>query len=142
MDIKEAAIKYGVSRQAIYQRLKSNGIPVDNLKDKESGHLTPEAEAILDKLFGPSREEFKQRRESLQAELTAAKQEIESQRAQIELLTVKLQSAEKERDLLRETLDQERILFNRFLPAPAADPQPGQEPRKGLFKRIAAAIKG
>lgn len=141
MTIKDAAEKYGVSKQAVYQRLKRNLIQVDNLTDQETGHLTPEAEAILENLFGENSQQFNKRKLNLTEELKAAKAEIQRQQVNVELLTAKLEAAERERDLLRETLDQERAMFQRFLPAPGQTVQQGQK-RPGFFRRIAAAVKG
>lgn len=141
MTIKDAAEKYGISKQAIYQRLKRNSIPVDNLTDQETGTLTPEAEAILENLFGENRQQFDKRKLNLTEELKAAQAEIQQQKANIELLTAKLEAAERERDLLKDTIDQERALFQRFLPAPGQTMQQSEK-RPGVFRRIAAAIKG
>ena len=40
MTIKEAAKLYGISTQAVYQRLKKANINLDTLKDKETGEIT------------------------------------------------------------------------------------------------------
>ncbi len=141
MTIKDAADKYGISKQAIYQRLKRNGITVDTLTDKETGELTPDAEAVFENLFGESSQQVNQRKSTLTDELKAAQATISSQQREIDLLTVKLEAVERERDLLRDTLDQERAMFTRYLPAPGQTVQPGEK-RPGLFRRLAAAVKG
>ena len=141
MTIKDAAEKYGISKQAIYQRLKRNNIQIDSLTDPETGDLTPDAEAIMENLFGEGSQQFNKRKLTLTEELKAAQAEIQHQQAIVDLLTAKLEAAERERDLLRETLDQERAMFQRFLPAPGQTVQPGEK-RPGLLRRLAAAVKG
>ena len=141
MTIKDAAEKYGISKQAIYQRLKRNNIQIDSLTDPETGNLTPDAEAIMENLFGEGSQQFNKRKLTLTEELKAAQAEIQHQQAIVDLLTAKLEAAERERDLLRETLDQERAMFQRFLPAPGQTVQTGEK-RPGLLRRLAAAVKG
>jgi predicted DNA-binding protein YlxM (UPF0122 family) len=51
MTIKQMADKLGVSPQAIYQKLKKNGVEVYKLTDKKTKELTAEAEVIINKLF-------------------------------------------------------------------------------------------
>jgi predicted DNA-binding protein YlxM (UPF0122 family) len=148
MTIKEAADKYQVSKQAIYQRLKRNGLTVDSMTDKETGQLTPEAEGIMENLFGENRQLFDKRKFTPSDEIKALQEQVNSLQTNVELLTIKLEAAERERDLLKEqleqtrqTLEQERLLFQRFLPA-AGETKSGTEKRPGLFRRIATAIKG
>lgn len=59
MTIKQAAAKYQVSPQAIYQRLKKKKIFVESLTDKETGELSAEGELIIDNLFNPEKQPFK-----------------------------------------------------------------------------------
>lgn len=148
MTIKEAADKYKVSKQAIYQRMKRNGLTIDSMTDKETGQLTPEAEGIMDNLFGANRQLFDKRKFTPSEELKAAQEQVKSLQTNVEMLTIKLEAAERERDLLREqidqarqTLEQERLLFQRFLPA-AGETKSSAERRPGLLRRIATAIKG
>ena len=136
MTIKEAAEQFGVSKQAIYQRMKRNGLAVDTLVDKETGQLTPEAEAIIVNLFGENKQQFDKRRFTPTEELKQAKEEISRLQREVEMLTFRIEAAEKEAASLRETLETERALFQRFLPAA------GETQRPGLMKRIAAAFRG
>ena len=46
MTIKQMAAKHNVSPQAIYKRLKKQGVNVNVLMDKETQELTPEGEMI------------------------------------------------------------------------------------------------
>lgn len=51
MTIKDLAALAGVSHQAVYKRLKSNGIDLAALKDPETGHFTEDGEKRLMALF-------------------------------------------------------------------------------------------
>lgn len=125
MKITDAAARYGVTMQAVYQRLKKNGIRVETLKDKETKELTAEGEAVLENLFGKNRKEFYQRRESLES----LKAELSTAKSRIEILTVQLDAAEKARITAEETLANERAMFQRLLPSP-------EEKRGGLLRRL------
>lgn len=129
MTIKEAAEKYNISPQAIYQRLKKQKIPIESLKDTETGDLTPDALGIIEKLFGESSAQYNQQKTSLQEELIKLRALVQSLEHERDLLRVKLEAAERERDAARDTLDQERALFTRFLPAP-------DQQRRGWFKGL------
>lgn len=54
MNIKEVAQLTGLSHQAIYKKIKANGLVLDKLKDKATGHLTPDGEARIKELFNIS----------------------------------------------------------------------------------------
>lgn len=129
MKIKDAAEKYGISSQAIYQRLKRQGIDVEKLKSKETGDLTADALAIIENLFGESSAQFNKQRASTQEELARLRTLVQSLEHERDLLRVKLEAAERERDTATETLNQERALFTKYLPAPETN-------KKSLFQRI------
>lgn len=129
MNIKEAATKYGISPQAIYQRLKKQNIPIDSLKDAETGDLTPDALGILENLFGESSAQYNQQKASLHDELARLKQLVQGLEYERDILKVKLEAAERERDAARDTLNQERALFTRFLPE-------ADQRRRGVFSRL------
>lgn len=131
MKIKDAAEKYKISSQAIYQRLKRQGIDVESLKDKETGDLTPDALGIIENLFGESSEQYNKQKASTLAELARLRQLVQSLEYERDLLKVKLEAAERERDTAVDTLNQERSLFTKYLPAPESE-------KKGLFRRIFA----
>lgn len=118
MTIKEVAAKYGISQQAIYQRIKNNGISLKSLKDQKTGELTPDALGILENLFGESSEKFNQQRMSKEEELTRLRALIQSLEHENELLKIKLEATEAAKVAAVETLNQERALFTRLLPAP------------------------
>lgn len=126
MTIKDAAVKYHVSQQAIYKRLKSNGIAIETLKDKTTGQLTADAEIVLDKLFGADALE---KRESINQQYIQFKEAneglhklIESMTAQIEGLQEQVAELKKDKETLANALEQAQsvqlALMNR-LPDPA-----------------------
>lgn len=131
MKIKDAAEKYKISSQAIYQRLKRQGIDVETLKDKETGDLTPDALGIIENLFGESSEQYNKQKASTLAELARLRQLVQSLEYERDLLKVKLEAAERERDTAVDTLNQERSLFTKYLPAP-------ENEKKGLIRRLFA----
>ena len=133
MTIREAAEKYNITKQAIYQRLKTNGINIDTMKDKETGELTADAEAVLYNLFGSNSQEFKKKKVNLQEELRQAKEEISSKQKEIDILTSRLDAAEKALADCKETLMQERSMFTRLLPAPEKQ---HTEPHSGFFHML------
>ena len=118
MTIKEVAAKYGISQQAIYQRIKNNGISLKSLKDQKTGELTPDALGILENLFGESSEKFNQQRMSKEEELTRLRTLLQSLEHENELLKIKLEASEAAKAAAVETLNQERSMFTRLLPAP------------------------
>lgn len=136
MTIKEAAAKYGVSVQAVYSRLKKNSVTLESIIIKETGQLTADGEAVLFKLYDESSKAFNQKRDTLNDELNRLKALNESLTAENERLKIRLEAAETALAEAKNTLDVERSLFQRFLPAA------GQTSRPGLFTRIKNAIRG
>lgn len=93
MTIKQAANLYGITPQAIYQRLKKEDINIDKLKSKENGELTPDAELVFSKLF--TRHEG-QKVESFKSIMEAQKVEIESLQKERQELLLQLKRLENE----------------------------------------------
>lgn len=141
MTIKEAADRYGVSRQAIYQRLKRQGIQIDRLRDTETGELTAEGVAILSNMFteaeaAPDRTADKEREQidALTAEVKALQDQASSLTAQVATLTAQVAAITDERDFLRRALDQAQQLHAMTLQALPPPREPvGMVDR---FKRI------
>lgn len=136
MTIKEAAEKYGVTVQAIYSRLKKNNTSIESITNKETWQLTADGEAVLFKLYDESSKAFNQKKNSLNDELNRLKALNESLNSENALLKARLEAAEKALEEARNTLDIERSLFTRFLPAE------GQTGKPGFFQRLKQAFKG
>lgn len=102
MTITEAATKQGISKQAIYQRLKREGMTIDDIRNAETKQLTDTGYAWIVNAF--NKQDDSQRKQqtvdvdmynAVKTELTKAQAEIERLKQAAEVLTVKLQAAEK-----------------------------------------------
>lgn len=153
MTIQEAALFYGVSKQAIYQKLKAKGHDIKQLKTRE-GELSEEGKAILEQLFDragvnaeddpkpqpPSTEPEKQENPfSLQAErrIQELTNQVDALQKEVDLLKRETESLRNERDYLRHALDQAQQLHAmtiRMLPPPAPE-------RKSVLSWIASCFK-
>lgn len=93
MNIAEIAQAAGVSKQAVYQRLKKNGIKIDTIKDPKSGEISAKDAAVIVGMFTGSDtnevdidsikgkavnviDEYKSAVESLNAEIAGLKQKV------------------------------------------------------------------
>lgn len=140
MTIKQAAAKYKVSPQAVYQRLKKKKIFVETLTDKVTGELTPEGEMILDNLFNPEKQPLKANSRAYAEEQENTIKEL---RAQIAELVEQKKAADERAEFykarqaetnesLNKALDLNQQMLNRLLPAgePVAETQKAEAPRK------------
>ena len=91
MTLKEYAASIGVSVQAVYKRLKANGLNLDALRDKETGHLTDEGLKEVEKLFNL---------DSTKSEDLRLKMEVERLKALVETITAERDRLLEERDKL------------------------------------------
>ena len=94
MTINDIAKAYGVSRQAVYQRLKRKGVQLKDLQKEDSLELTEEGEALF-------REMFQQGEPSQTLEETTI-QQIDSLTRENEQLRNRIKDLEHEIDLERE----------------------------------------
>lgn len=153
MTIQSAAELYGISKQAIYQRLKSKGIDIRQLKTK-AGDLTEEGERILAELFdhstaasegeqtkSPSRQEPKKQDDTLllqaQEEVRRLTALVESLQKDVDQLTKLNQILSEDKERLHRALDQSQQLqamTMRMLP-----PAPAE--RQGVFSWLASRFK-
>lgn len=141
MTIKEAAARYGVSRQAIYQRLKRQGLQVDTLRDPKTGELTPDGEATLSSMFTEAEaaeqttpDNNQAQIDALTAERDALRDQVAQLTSQVDTINAQLATLTDERDFLRRALDQAQQLHAMTLQAlPPPREQPGMMER---FKRI------
>lgn len=120
MTVKDVAAMEGISVQSVYKRFKANGLKVESLKDKETGHFTPEGEAAVERIFKPKFKDFKPdlneverlttEVEKLKESLNQVKEELTTTTIRAEVLTARCQLLENERDDLRVKLDKMLIL--------------------------------
>ena len=154
MTVQTAAELYGISKQAIYQRLKSKGIDIRQLKTK-AGDLTEEGERLFEELFDRTsvisdgeetqqstlKEKQKQHEASLlqaQKKVDALTSQVDSLQKEVNFLTREVESLRDERDYLRRALDQSQQLqamtMKQMLP-----PAPAE--RQGVFSWLASRFK-
>lgn len=154
MTVQEAASLYGVSKQAIYQRIKAKGYDIKQLKDS-SGSLTEDGESILAQLFdhtsvtgdGDStpqqsrKESAKQEPPSLlqaQKRVAELEKQVDGLQREVDFLTKHVDALKEERDYLRRALDQAQQLhamtMKQMLP-----PSPAE--RKGAFSWLTSRFK-
>lgn len=150
MTIKQAAEGYNISVQAIYSRLKKEGIALETLKDADTGELTADAEVVLDKLF----KDKQQKHSSFNSTIERLQGDIKRLNVENVELVEKLKRLENENAELKQ--ERERLLtiaqqaqelhkaaLERLLPPPvdntAAERQgaEGQQVKRGgLFTRL------
>jgi HAMP domain-containing protein len=120
MTVKDVSEMAGISVQAVYKKFKANGLKVETLKDKESGHFTPAGEAVVKSLFNlgdkpestkaDEIEALKNEIQRLNESLNQVKEELTTTTIRAEVLTARCQLLENERDSLRDKLDKTLIL--------------------------------
>ena len=145
MNVKEVAQLTGLSHQAVYKKLKANHLDLTRLKDKATGHFTPEGEAAIRALFGlqdepkveaPEVEKVATEVEKDAAALTA---EVEKLRNRVETLEARITELTEERDYLRRLQVATLAKIPNAPLLPAGD-QPGDRP--GLFARLFGRKRG
>lgn len=136
MTINEVAQRFGVSHQAVYKRIKANGLKLETLKDKKTGQLTPEGEAAVLDLF-PQNEAPP----PVATEVERLTTEVEKLRNQVESLDNQLKIITEERDFLRTTLEHSQQLQAATL-AKLPTPQLLPSGEGNRFRRAWAIIRG
>ena len=130
MNITQAAERYGVSVQAMYAKLKKRGISPASIRIEGSDQISADGEAVLEKLYGEAVKQRRQNQGERIRELENANAALEKDNA---VLKAKLEGVTRELETIRSTLEIERSLFTRALPADTTKP--------GFFQRIKQAIK-
>ena len=123
MTIKELAKELGRSHQAIYKRLKTAGITLEELQEPGTGQLTEEGEKRLRSMYAqpvnrggtvegeastpvqPVNSTSTKEVEKLQREVEALRNQVAEMQHRAELAEVKAAAAADERDFLRTQLD-------------------------------------
>ena len=151
MTIKGAAEKYGITVQAVYSRLKKEGIALETLKDAGTGELTADAEAVFDKLFDKENREkrsnFNSTIERLQGDVNRLERDnaaLVEKLKQVEAANAELKE-ERERllRLAEQAQELHKAALERLLPPPADNTNTEalggtgeQVKRGGLFARL------
>lgn len=140
MTIKEAAALYGVSKQAIYQRLKKTGQDLDQIRDAKTQELTEFGIELVNSIYGQKADKEQSSVNQSVKELESLKSENVRLQEQVNALTEKVAALTEERDFLRRSLDQSQQLQAMTLSRlPASTPPAGE--KKGLIKRLAEHFK-
>lgn len=109
MTVKDVARRTGLTTAAIYKRIKAHGITLDAIKDKKTGHFTPEGERMIVDLFEiaetAEKAQEKQVDNGLSTEVEKLKTENTRLTTQVENLEKQVADLTGERDFLRRTLD-------------------------------------
>lgn len=148
MTIKQAAAKYQVSPQAIYQRLKKKKIFVESLTDKETGELTPDGELVIDSLFNKDKQPIKANSRAYAEEQEQTIKELHRQIAEL----VEQKKAAEERaeffkaqqaetnEALQKALDLQQQTLNRLLPAPGQTTAAGDQRKLSWRERFTGRL--
>lgn len=130
MNITEAAERYGVSVQALYAKMKKRGISPASIKIEGTDQISADGEAVLEKLYGGTVKQQRQNQSERIRQLENANAVLEKDNA---VLKAQLEGVTRELEAARSTLEIERALFTRALPADTTKP--------GFFHRIKQAMK-
>lgn len=107
MTVKDVARRTGLTTAAIYKRIKAHDIRLDAIKDKKTGHFTPEGERMILELFSiaeapePAAEGQEKQVDNQVEKLTT---EVEKLTTQVENLEKQVTELTGERDFLRKAL--------------------------------------
>lgn len=109
MTVKDVARRTGLTTAAIYKRIKAHGITLDAIKDKKTGHFTPEGERTIVDLFEIAETAEKAQEKQVDNPLTTEVEKLKTENArlttEVENLTKQVADLTGERDFLRRTLD-------------------------------------
>lgn len=93
MNVTQMAKHLGTSKPTLYKRVKLAGLDLDELRDKDTGELTDSGTSAIAALFDDYTPVLTEKREAnhssaatVDAELTAARQQIEALQREIDLL--------------------------------------------------------
>jgi len=134
MTIKEVAQRTGLTHQAIYKRLKAHGVTLESIKDKATGQLTPEGEAVIMELFAVAADAEKPDKKADATEVEKLSTQVAELTTEVEKLRNQVETLENERDFLRLTLEREQQLHGLTIsklptPPPALPPSDAEKGR-------------
>lgn len=113
MTIKQASSKYGVSKQAIYQRLKKAGKPLDWFREPRTQLITGAGAVWLLQTYGKDKaESVNQLDSSLQTKIDSElKKQIESLKESNAAALAKVVKLQQQNDQLRNKLEQQKQMI-------------------------------
>ena len=140
MTIKEAAAHYGVSTQAIYQRIAKAGKKSKDITNRENGELTEEGADLLATWFANVQSsEFANVGKQTKADESKCMQmlaQIEALTAEKAALQEQIAELQRDKDRLYTLLAQEQALAMARLPAPE------QKKTPPLWQRVKTFVIG
>lgn len=129
MTIKEFAKQHSISPQAVYQRLKASGIPIDSIREGKTAELTQEGLEKLSSLFvKPVDNAVKEETVSI-SQFNALQVENEFLKKRIEELTADRDRWAAQAEAAQQTAQQAQALNMANLKALPA-------PRQSIWERI------
>lgn len=135
MTIKDVAQQTGLTNAAIYKRLKNKGVKLEAIKDRKTGHFTPDGERLMIELFDLA----DAAKPAENAPKTAVDNEVEKLTTEVEKLTNQVELLTGERDNLRAILEREQQLhamtLTKLLPS-------GENAEKGRLRAAWDALRG
>lgn len=149
MNVTDMVKRLGISKPTLYKRVKLAGLNLDDLRDKDTGELTESGASALAALFDDKTPVLTEKRErqalTVDADLLAARQQIDSLRRENDLLREMI--AAKDAELARLCADleawrakaQEVNVHQLLLTMAAAAEEPR---RRGLWARIRSTFSG
>ena len=111
MTIREVAQLTGLSHQAIYKRIKAQGLKLDSLKDKATGQLSADGEAIIRDLFSinsPADPPDNGKGTAVHNQVEELRNQVAELTTEVEKLRNQVAGLEGERNFLREALEREQ----------------------------------
>ena len=98
MTIKEFAKEHGVTVQAVYARIKADGINLQEIKRENSPELTEAGREILSALFGSKAGESSRFTAGLKEQLKDTKTALENQSRELESIKAEAEAIKRELD--------------------------------------------
>ena len=142
MTVKDVAQRTGLTNAAIYKRLKAKGVKLEAVKDKKTGHFTPDGEQLIIELFNldnaPEQGE-KSQEKTVDNQVEKLTTRVAELTTEVEKLSTKVEMLTSERDNLRATLEREQQLhamtLTKLLPS-------GETGEKGRFRAAWDVLRG
>lgn len=105
MTVKEFANSYGISAQAVYQKVKDRGIELGQLKDKDGKNLSADGLNILASLFTNEVKKVDEADKEIKARMQHLEEENAILKAELEKSKALLQMKDEMVDMLKNQLD-------------------------------------
>lgn len=105
MTVKEFANSYGISAQAVYQKIKDRGIEIGQLKDKDGKNLSKEGLSVLASLFNNEPLKVDEKDKELKAKIQHLEEENAILKAEVERQKAVQQMKDDMIDMLKGQLD-------------------------------------